>query len=67
MARPFKPEVLVLALCLIALGLAWMLGNAGRIDLLGTLRTWWPATLVLWGVLELVAFAMERDGRRISR
>jgi hypothetical protein len=67
MARPFKPEVLVLGVSLIALGVAWMLGNAGRLDLLDTLRAWWPATLVVWGVLELVAFAMERDGRRTSR
>jgi hypothetical protein len=67
MARPFKPEVLVLGLSLIAVGVAWLLGNAGRIDLLATLRTWWPMTLVLWGVLELVAFALGRDERRSSR
>ena len=67
MARPFKPEVLVLALSLIAVGVAWLLGNAGRIDLLATLRTWWPMTLVVWGVLELVAFALGRDERRSSR
>jgi hypothetical protein len=64
MARPFRPEVLVLALTLIAVGVAWLLGNAGRIDLLGTLRAWWPLTLVVWGVLELVAFALSRDARR---
>ena len=67
MARPFKPEVLVLGLSLIAVGVAWLLGNAGRIDLLATLRTWWPMTLVVWGVLELVAFARGRDERRSSR
>ena len=38
--------------------------NAGRIDLLATLRAWWPLTLVVWGVLELVAFAFGRDARR---
>jgi hypothetical protein len=64
MTRPFKPEVLVLGLALIAVGVAWLLGNAGRIDLLATLRTWWPMTLVVWGVLELVAFARGRDERR---
>jgi hypothetical protein len=66
-ARRFRPEALVLGLALIALGVAWMLGNAGRIDLLGTLRQWWPLTLVVWGVLELVAYALDRDRRRIPR
>jgi hypothetical protein len=64
MARPFRPETLVLGLSLIAIGVAWLLGNAGRIDLLGTLRAWWPATLVVWGVLELVAFVLDREARR---
>jgi hypothetical protein len=67
MARPFRPEVLVLGLTLIAVGVAWLLGNAGRIDLLATLRAWWPLTLVVWGALELVAFALGRDARRSSR
>jgi hypothetical protein len=63
-ARPFKPEVLVLGLSLIGLGLVWMLGNAGRIDTLATLRAWWPMTLVVWGALELVAYAIDRrEGR----
>jgi hypothetical protein len=64
MPRPFRPEALVLGLSLVAVGVAWILGNAGRIDLLGTLRTWWPLTLVVWGVLELVAFAIQRNARR---
>ena len=64
MARPFKPEVLVLGLSLIGLGLVWMLGNAGQIDTLATLRAWWPATLVLWGALELVAYAVDRRAGR---
>jgi hypothetical protein len=64
MPRPFRPEALVLGLSLVAIGVAWILGNAGRIDLLGTLRTWWPLTLVVWGVLELVAFAIQRNARR---
>jgi hypothetical protein len=67
MARPFRPEPLVLGVALIGLGVVWMLANAGRLDLLGTLRAWWPATLVLWGVLELVAYALSRDERRSSR
>jgi hypothetical protein len=64
MPRPFRPEALVLGLTLVGVGVAWILGNAGRIDLLGTLRTWWPLTLVVWGVLELAALAIDRKARR---
>lgn len=64
MARPFKPEVVVLGLSLIAVGVVWLLGNAGHVDRLATLRAWWPLTLVVWGVLELVAYALARDTRR---
>lgn len=64
MARPFSPEPLVLGLALIGVGVVWMLANAGRLDLLGTLRAWWPLTLVVWGALELVAFALSRGARR---
>jgi hypothetical protein len=64
MARPFSPEPLVLGLALIAVGVVWTLANAGRLDLLGTLRAWWPLSLVAWGALELVAFALNRRARR---
>ena len=60
MARPFRPEALVLGLALIALGVVWTLGNLGRSTCSATLRTWWPLTLVVWGVLELIAFAPAR-------
>ena len=64
MALRFKPESLVLAVCLIGLGVIWTLGNMGRIDTLHSLRTWWPASLVLWGLLELVrSFSESRDRR----
>ena len=66
MALRFKPEPLVLGLALIALGLAWVLANAGYLDLLATLRAWWPLTLVVWGALELVAFAANRHTRRVK-
>lgn len=39
--------------CLVALGVLATLANLDRIDLLTELRTWWPASLVVWGVLEL--------------
>lgn len=64
MAQPFKPETLVLGIALIVLGVLWTLANIGTLDLLGTLRTWWPLTLVLWGCLELYrSYADGRSGR----
>jgi hypothetical protein len=50
----FKVESFVLGVCLLALGVFWTLANLGMLDLLGTLRTWWPASLVVWGAAELV-------------
>jgi LiaF transmembrane domain len=61
-ARPFRSEGLVLGLLLVAVGLVWMAANLGKLDLLSTLRTWWPASLVVWGVVELVAFVVSRAG-----
>ena len=66
MAPRFKAESIVLAVCLIALGLVWTLGNMGRVDTLFVLRKWWPASLVLWGVLELVRSLGEARDRRAS-
>jgi hypothetical protein len=64
MARPFRPELLVFALSLIAVGVAWLLGNAGRIDLLATLRAWWPLTLVVPDAqVNLAAFQQRHLGR----
>ena len=64
MAQPFKPETLVLGVALILLGVLWTLANIGSLDLLGTLRTWWPLTLVLWGGLELYrSYVDGRSGR----
>jgi LiaF transmembrane domain len=64
MAQPFSIERIVLGFALLALGVLWMLGNAGRLDLLATLRTWWPALLVLWGALELAQALFSRQARR---
>ena len=64
MAQPYKPETLVLGVALIGLGVAWTLANMGSIDLLGTLRRWWPVILVVWGGLELYrSYADTRTGR----
>jgi hypothetical protein len=59
-ARRFRLEGLVLGLLLVAVGSVWMAANLGKLDLLTTLRTWWPASLVVWGVVELLAVAMDR-------
>jgi hypothetical protein len=66
MAQAFRvrPEAVVLGFALIALGVLWTLANVGTLDLLGTLRRWWPVTLVLWGCLELYqSYADARTGR----
>ncbi|MBI3932843.1 MAG: hypothetical protein HY317_05460 [Acidobacteria bacterium] len=58
-----RPENVVIGSALVALGVLWTLANLGRIDLLATLRTWWPTTLVLWGTLELYN-TLSRRGTR---
>jgi hypothetical protein len=66
MSRPaFSPEGVTFGACLVALGVLGTLANLGRLELLPLLRTWWPLSLVLWGVLELVELWLRRssDGR----
>ena len=64
MAPPYKPETVVVGVALIALGVLWTMANFGTLDLLATVRRWWPATLVLWGCLELHrSYADGRIGR----
>jgi hypothetical protein len=65
MSRPaFSPEGVTLGVSLVALGVVWTLGNLGRVEMLPLLRTWWPLTFVLWGVLELAELAIRRSPRR---
>ena len=53
-------EGVVLGLALLGLGTVCLLANMGKVDLLYTLRTWWPLTLIVWGGLELYqAFAVR--------
>lgn len=61
----FRPETLALGLSLVALGVLWTLANLGALELLATLRTYWPASLIVWGVLELVAAFARRSERRV--
>jgi hypothetical protein len=60
----FSPESLTLGICLVALGVLWMLSNLGQLELVPVLRSWWPAALVLWGVLELVDLGVRRARRQ---
>jgi hypothetical protein len=62
MGPSFRPETVVFGLCLVTVGLLWTLANLGRLELLSTLRTWWPLSLVVWGALELLR-AWDRRGR----
>ena len=58
----FRPESVILGLGLVSLGALWTLANLGVLELLPTLRTWWPATLVVWGLLELLAWFQRPRG-----
>jgi hypothetical protein len=65
MSRPaFSPEGVTLGACLTALGVLWTLSNLGRLELLPVLRTWWPLSLALWGVLELAELWIRRSAGR---
>ena len=59
----FSPEGLTFGVCLVALGILWTLANMGRLELLPVLRTWWPLSFVLWGVLELAEILVRRIRR----
>lgn len=63
MPADFRPESLALGITLIALGVLGTLANLGRLDMLSTVRTWWPAVLVLWGALELARTLAARRNR----
>jgi len=65
MSRPaFSPEGVTLGVCLTALGVLWTLSNLGRLELVPVLRTWWPLSLALWGVLELAELWIRRSAGR---
>ena len=62
-----KPESLAIGLCLVALGSLWILSNLGRIEMLPVVRTWWPSSLVVWGLLELLDSFASRDDQARDR
>lgn len=53
-------EGVVVGVALAGVGALWTAANLGRLDLLATLRTYWPALLVVWGLLELYNWAALR-------
>jgi hypothetical protein len=59
----FRVEGFVLGVCLLALGVLWTLANLGQLDLLPTLRTWWPVSLVIWGLAELLQSLLVKRPR----
>jgi LiaF transmembrane domain len=65
--RAYSVEGLALGICLVGVGVLWLLSNVGRLELLSTLRTWWPLSLIVWGGLELASFYTGRAAARSSR
>jgi hypothetical protein len=59
----FSPEGVTFGVCLVALGVLGTLANLGKLELLPLLRSYWPLSLVLWGVLELVDLSVRRSSR----
>jgi hypothetical protein len=62
MTPRFRPEGVTMGLGLLGLGVATLLGNLGRLDLLSTVRHGWPLLLIVWGGLELwLTFSSRRS------
>jgi hypothetical protein len=62
-----RVDRIVMGLGLVGLGTIWMLGNLERLDVLRALRLFWPALLILWGVLELVVTFLRRSSEGVER
>jgi LiaF transmembrane domain len=59
-APALRVEGFVLGVCLLGLGIAWLLSNLGLLELLPTLHRWWPLCFVIWGLAELYATFVSR-------
>ena len=64
MAPRFRPEKLVVGASLMALGAVGTLARAGSVDFLSVVHTWWPTSLVVWGLAELYNTFAARAGER---
>jgi hypothetical protein len=60
----FSPDVFTLGFCLLGAGVLWTMASLGRADALDVLHTWWPVSLVVWGLAELVAAVQYRRRAR---
>jgi hypothetical protein len=67
MLSSLKVDRIVVALGLIGLGVIWMLANMERLDALRALRLFWPALLIVWGVLELAVTFVRRASEGTGR
>jgi hypothetical protein len=67
MAPALRVEAFVVGFCVLALGVLWTLANLDILELLPTLRTWWPASLVVWGLAELANTYLSRSAKGPSR
>ena len=63
MGPRFSPERIVVGLSLVALGIVGTMARSGSVDFLTVVRTWWPASLVVWGVAELFNTFLDRARR----
>ena len=64
MPTRFNPQSFTIGFCLLGLGVVWTLGTLGHVDAWSLLRTWWPTSLVVWGIAEIVATIQSRLHRR---
>jgi len=62
----FSPDVFALGFCLLAAGVVWTLASLGRLDAIDFLHTWWPVSLVVWGLAELMAAVLGRRRRNVG-
>jgi hypothetical protein len=66
MGPRFSPEKVVVGVSLVALGLVGALARSRSVDFLTVVHTWWPASLIVWGVAELYNTFADRAGRRLQ-
>ena len=50
----FKPEGVALGIACAGTGVLAFLANLGYVDLLSSVRLFWPVVIIFWGVAELV-------------